>query len=862
MPLGSALADRYTLERELGRGGMATVYLAHDLKYDRDVALKVLRPDVAAVLGRERFLAEIRLTAKLDHPHILTLIDSGESSGQLWYVVPYVRGESLRQRLAREKELGVEEALAVTRQVAGALAYAHQHGVIHRDLKPENILLHEGEAMLADFGIALAIKEAGGNRLTESGLSLGTPQYMSPEQATGDRQLDARSDIYSLGAVLYEMLAGEPPINGPTVQAVIAKLMTERPTRLRVVRDTVPEGVESAVARALAKVPADRFAGAAEFIQALDQAPADRRATRARRVRPVWASLAVVAVLVAIAALATRSGRSKGSQPFVVRDRTQLTFTGNATSPSISADGTQLAYVVKHCVASACISSIEVQDIGAGAGRRAVADVPRADDLRWSADRRFLSFRGEIGGRWGSYLVSTLGGTPRLVAPPPCLATFHPAGDSLLLPIPQSRPDTIGWVAVATLSGDRKDSIRIHSDEPGVVCESLLAPGGRWLLVETLGSHSHALRVVDRAGRQQDVFRMPANVGAWGVLRSDALWLQMWTRGFPIVRVPFDARRGRFVGTGDTMLVTATSGFDVTADGGTIAYGDGTNQYDLWAVELSEALKGRFLPEHRLASVTSELRGSVSPDGRRVLVVRSVAAEGGQRKAIAIVPFAGGPEVVHQPLGQVLVAGWSPDGRITYAERVADKVQFVTVDPSTGTRRGVVPTGDSSLVAYAPLTNGWAWIPSYDRVRVWLSGEPEPRELSRLEDRSFVVDVAGAAGRPWLASRAVNADQDSFFLDVTVLPEGRATRWAALMAGSNVPEVSWLADGSLIVWNQETDTAATLYRVRGPGRVERLGAIPRALESFSTSLDGRRAVLVTNEFRGDVWLAHVARAER
>src|SRR5512145_1537767 len=217
--LATALQDRYRLDRELGQGGMATVYLAHDLKHDRDVALKLLRPDLAAVLGRDRFLAEIRLTAKLDHPHILTLIDSGESNGLLWYVVPFIRGESLRQKLQREQQLPLDEALAITKQVAGALEYAHQHGVIHRDLKPENILLHEGEAMLADFGIALAVKEAGGSRLTESGVSLGTPQYMSPEQATGNRELDARSDIYSLGAVLYEMLAGEPPHSGATVQA-------------------------------------------------------------------------------------------------------------------------------------------------------------------------------------------------------------------------------------------------------------------------------------------------------------------------------------------------------------------------------------------------------------------------------------------------------------------------------------------------------------------------------------------------------------------------------------------------------------------------------------------------------------------
>jgi len=228
-----ALVDRYTLERELGAGGMATVYLAQDLKHDREVALKVLRPDLAAVLGAERFLQEIRISAKLDHPHILTLIESGADDGFVWYILPLVRGESLRAKLTREKQLRLEEALTITRQIASALDYAHRHGVIHRDIKPENILLHEGEAMLADFGIALAVKEAGGNRLTETGLSLGTPQYMSPEQATGEHQLDARSDIYSLGAVLYEMIAGEPPFSGATTQAVIAKLLTERPTRLR-----------------------------------------------------------------------------------------------------------------------------------------------------------------------------------------------------------------------------------------------------------------------------------------------------------------------------------------------------------------------------------------------------------------------------------------------------------------------------------------------------------------------------------------------------------------------------------------------------------------------------------------------------
>ncbi|MDP3773784.1 MAG: protein kinase, partial [Gemmatimonadales bacterium] len=346
--LSTALADRYRIERELGAGGMATVYLAKDLKHDREVALKVLRPELAAILGGDRFLNEIKITARLDHPHILTLIDSGAAEGFLYYVLPYVRGESLRDKLDRDKQLGIDEALAIAKQVAGALDYAHRQGVIHRDIKPENILLQEGEAMLADFGIALAVKEAGGNRLTETGLSLGTPQYMSPEQATGDRTLDARSDVYSLAAVLYEMLAGEPPVTGPTAQAMIAKLMTERPVRLRVVRDTVPEGIDSAVAKALAKTPADRFASAAELADALAHAA---EAPAAPRQMQRWLAGAVVAaVLLVLGAAGWLMMRRGPARPGAFTAQlVQLTTDGNARLPALSPDGTRLAYVSRDC---------------------------------------------------------------------------------------------------------------------------------------------------------------------------------------------------------------------------------------------------------------------------------------------------------------------------------------------------------------------------------------------------------------------------------------------------------------------------------------------------------------------------------
>ena len=267
--LQPGLADRYRLERELGRGGMATVFLAHDLRHDRPVALKVLHPDLAATLGPERFQREIKLAARLQHPNILTVHDSGETDGQLWFTMPFVEGESLRDRLRRDTQLSVDDALRIATDAARALDYAHHHGVVHRDIKPENLLLtDDGSTLVADFGIAMALSQAD-DHLTQTGMSVGTPAYMSPEQAAGDRSLDARSDIYSLGCVLYEMLAGEPPFTGPTAQAVIAKRFSGEVPHVRHVRPSVPEFLDQAIRKALAPVVADRFSSAAEFSRAL-----------------------------------------------------------------------------------------------------------------------------------------------------------------------------------------------------------------------------------------------------------------------------------------------------------------------------------------------------------------------------------------------------------------------------------------------------------------------------------------------------------------------------------------------------------------------------------------------------------------
>lgn len=316
--LSAALSDRYGIERELGHGGMAVVFLARDLKHHRAVAVKVLRPELAAAVGPERFLREIEIAAQLTHPHILPLHDSGEADGLLFYVMPYVAGESLRDRLARERQLPVEEALRITREVGDALGYAHALGFVHRDIKPENILFQAGHALVSDFGIARAVSAAGGRSLTETGLAVGTPSYMSPEQAAGEKEIDARSDLYSLGCVLFEMLAGVVPYAGPTPMAVLAKKLSEPTPRISAARDAATGQVEAALMRVLAKVPADRYATAAEFVAALEPwarvEPVRRPWRRPRlRLRRRWVVVAGAVVLLAVAGgLAGRAGMFGG----------------------------------------------------------------------------------------------------------------------------------------------------------------------------------------------------------------------------------------------------------------------------------------------------------------------------------------------------------------------------------------------------------------------------------------------------------------------------------------------------------------------------------------------------------------------
>ncbi len=518
--LTSALADRYTIERELGAGGMATVYLAHDIKHDRDVAIKVLHPDLGAALGGERFLSEIRTTARLQHPHILPLLDSGDADGLLYYVMPLVTGETLRARLDREQQLPINDAVLIAREVADALGYAHGMNVIHRDIKPENILLQGGHALVADFGIALAVQSAGGTRMTQTGLSLGTPQYMSPEQAMGEKQIDARSDIYALGAVTYEMLVGEAPFTGPSVQAIVARLITEEPRAIGAQRKAVPEHVEAAVLRALEKLPADRYAAAAEFSVALGGGGYPAQHMTARRSAGArgsstrqWSTrrLIVGALAFALGGALLSWLTTRRAHPGVAGE-SELTATSilppaggtfaEQRSLALSPDGRRLAFVFAAADGSRNLWVRNVDRLEA----EAIPNAKGADAPFWSPDGRSLGFfaggyllvtqpNGQTrrlcpvasarGGSWssnglilfnGNDGVSTVpagGGTCRLVVPrgagPALRGRFLPDGKRILI----SRGSSTDMIAT-TLDGKTVATLPVRAGEFAIVAPGYL----------------------------------------------------------------------------------------------------------------------------------------------------------------------------------------------------------------------------------------------------------------------------------------------------------------------------------------------------------------------------------------------------
>jgi hypothetical protein len=853
----AALSDRYIISREIGAGGMATVYLAHDRKLDRDVALKVLRPELGAVLGSERFLTEIKISARLDHPHILTLIDSGDANGLLYYVLPFVRGESLRAKLTRERQLGLDEALMITKQVASALDYAHRQGLVHRDIKPENILIQEGEAMLTDFGIALAVKEAGGNRLTETGLSLGTPQYMSPEQATGDRSIDARSDVYSLASVLYEMLAGEPPVTGASAQAMIAKLMTERPTHLRVLRDTVPAGIDAAVAKALAKTPADRFASAGDFAKALTVPPAgdggeSRGSSSGRRTALIAGVAVVVVVALAAGAYALRSKPAAPAVRATLGRKTQLTVSGAILVPAISPDGKQLAFVTRHCATGACTYSVEEQDVGGTTTRTILDGATAAFGLEWSPDRRNITFAGTIGGRGGEYLLSALGGAPRFLTGG--VATFYAGGDSLLLG-PVLRPDSVYWIGVAALDGAVRDSIRVAGKGQGLAAISVV-PGTSWIVTLVLQQPHGLWQVIDRGGHVADHVVNACTCG--GEATKDAVWLSRAGNGIgeSIVRIAIDRETGHLATRQDTMVTALFTNFSLTADGAGMVMDEGTYDFSVWALNLGDVLNGRYAENRRVAHASSGVSAQLSPDGARLLLRRIVPTGGGHSEAhYSVMPYLGGPDGPIPGAGQPLRVFWIDSVTVGIATQIPAGLRLTEADVRTGAQRNTTELPDSTLTVATPLPDGWAWIPrSGDRIMVRQAGHT--RVIPKPDRYAFIQHlVADAAGRRVLFGAYNASTGDSLAVGVVSLDDGSMTEWGRVFAeyGRPVP----LADGSVLLEAAQSAENLSFFKLPGPGQMQRLGTSARAVRDVSVSADLKRAAVSERDYRADAWMNQV-----
>jgi serine/threonine-protein kinase len=865
--LSAILTDRYRIERELGQGGMATVYLAQDLKLDRQVALKVLRPELAAVLGNERFLAEVKITARLDHPHILTLIDSGVAGGLLYYVLPFVRGESLRDLLNREQQLSIEQALAITKQVGSALDYAHRHGVVHRDIKPENILLQEGEAMLADFGIALAVQESGGNRLTETGLSLGTPQYMSPEQATGDRNLDARSDVYSLAAVLYEMLTGEPPVTGKTVQAVIAKLLTEQPTRVRTVRNTVAIGMDNAIAKALAKVPADRFASAGDFVKALEVSQAADVAHNAtggipsaspRSKKPaIIAIVAAVVVIAAIGAFIAR-GRRLGfeNSSAALRDRTQLTFSGKISVPALSQDGKQLAYFTKSCAGAVCKYTLEEQDVGSTVTRHVLEGASAGDGVEWSPDRRNLIFSGAIGARYGTYLISALGGPARYLTAG--TATFYAGGDSLLLG-PSGASTSSFTVRIAGLDGAVHDSIRVPG--PGQALVTLINVPGTTRIVSMVVQSPHGLwQILDRTGKVTDKLLNSCTCG--GVASRDAIWM---TRAGPtsaeaVVRLALDPTSGKLATHQDTIYSGRFTNVSVTADGTQMAVDDGSYSYVAIAAGLPELLQGKLPAGAPLMQSSTTGTLSVSPDGARILFARTLpGADGRDEVHYSVAPFTGGSESPLTVAGRMLRgAYWDDSVHIVIGALTQSGSRYTEVDVRTGAAGRTLDLPDSGAIRTTLLPDGWAWIPKqHDRIIVERAGARHEIAKPAWFDQLELVH-ANADGSRLLFTGWNAGTEDSVGVSVVPSAGGSPEQWFTSY-GLNGSGAGWLSDGSVVARIWSGPESVSLLKVQGRGRVTALGMVPHIGWQMTESSDLKRATLGWQESHTDAWMYRVVK---
>ncbi len=863
--LQAALADQYRFERSLGSGGMATVYLAEDLKHHRKVAVKILRPELAHALGADRFLREIETTANLRHPHILPLFDSGEADGFLYYVMPVVEGESLRDRLAREKQLPVEDARRITREVADALAYAHGRGVIHRDLKPENVLLESGHAVLADFGIARAVTAAGGESLTETGIIIGTPVYMSPEQAAGNKDLDGRSDQYSLGCVLYEMLAGQPPFTGPTVQSIVHQHLTVEARLITQIRPAVPADVSATLTRSLAKAPADRFGSIGQLAEALGRSTATPPAAVPNRRRIALAAAATGGILIlAAVGLGTFD---RAPRPIELGRRTQVTLDpGLEIEPALSPDGKFLAYSGG--------GVLMVRQVEGGVPLRVIREGDGAG--RWPAwlpDGQRLVFASPR----GIEIVPALGGVPRLlvagpqtsrgVAVSPDGGTFvYASGDSLF-----ARPVEGGESRLVTVSRE------VHS--------LAWSPDGR--TIAFVSGNIQYVRPTDLGNVASSVVRTAPAAGGPSIAATDSVSLNVspaWAGDHTLLYISNrdgsrDVYQVELTGAGapgrpPVRLTTGLDAYDlgISRDRSRLAYSAFTEVSNAWSVPIpaSGAVSVARATPVTVGNQTIE-NLNVSADGRWISFSSNRGGVIHQMYRMRLDRPGAEPEQLTRDTVGSFWGTWSPDGKELAIHKSRGQRRVVYVMPSDGGQPVQVTDGrdDERSPEWAPDGNqlvvlaNWGTKPELrlygrDAAGRWSGPSPVPVVIGSDTAASSLA-VWSPDGR-WLACGCGQGG-------IVIIPVGGgpARRLSSPYSNEGWAFPQWSDDGRTVYhlnWESGRVTAVIAVPVDGgkPRVALRFDDPTRPWHRFGFKVRGGRFFVTLGDLQSDIWVAEVGQA--
>ena len=829
----------YEVKEPIGQGGMATVYLAQDHKHGRPVAIKVLDPGLAAVIGAERFRQEIEIAAALHHPHIMPLFDSGSAEGLLYYVMPLVRGESLRQRLTRDGQLPAAVALRITEEVAAALDFAHRQGVVHRDIKPENILLQDGQAIVADFGIARAIEAAGASHGAERESRTGTPAYMSPEQARLDGPVDGRADIYALGCVLYEMLAARPPFTGDTPAVILARHASEPVPPLHTLRSEVPPPLEQVVGRALAKAPGDRFASADAFSRALRDCGNATGAQPKRWTSRSGAMMGIGAALVA-SAIVTAFLLVRG-EPRPVLAQRQLTFTGNALSPVFSPDGKAVLYV-------SAFRDLILQPLG-GEPRPLV---PRARFLmspRWSGDGSAILFwmyrdSTDLPGTW---MVSSTGGPARLVVRD--MAPFDAGPDSTTILI--APRDKHRLELVDTRTGQTRRTLALPDSVPEVK-DLAWGPDRRLIAFQTMDGRVWVLPVSGGVPQYVStaITTFASHTIAWSPTGSMLYYLSGPGGAIALMRLEIDRTSGRASSKPRVILSQHDSDALDVGPGGTIVLTQVFRSSQVFAIEYDGGRPARIRSARALTTGTSAIAGgNISPDGNLVAFDRAT----GDMHAIEVAPFDGGPSrVLVRSKGRVWPAAWSPDGeRLGYWEHDSTGSRLMQFDVRQSTSQ--------RLTSAALLGTSWAdWGAGGDRILFSTMRGHGFGILDLAGGRQSIVRLPDSLGTTLYGS-AISPDGMQAVLSTFRRNADWAVLWGVSTDGRSwrrIPEpfgesgaVTWHPDGwiylvnSRAVYNDRGVPGLELWRTRLPkGPLEFVAPLPEGCSgTFTLSANARRA---------------------